>query len=157
MTWLRIDDKFARHPKITRLQRGDRWTWVELLCYCAEYETDGFVPDSVSEVVPKVTGSFLNRCCTLHLLDVTDEHEHATYRVHDWTEYNPKDPTKAERQARWRRRQRNGRVDGGVDGGVDADVDGRVDDDITLPVDAAVDPPARAGARVPSPSPTPSP
>ncbi len=141
MPWLRLDDKFVRHPKITRLVRNDRWTWLEVLCYCAEYKTEGFIPDTIREVVPKATGPFLERCHQLALLDLA-EHEHATYCVHDWSEYNPKDPTKAERQARWRSKK--------IDGAVDTRVDGAVDSKETNGVDAAVDSPARARARVPS-------
>ena len=58
MTWLRIDDKFPRHPKVTRLMRGDRWTWLEVLCYCAEYKTEGYVPDSIQSSTATVSRSF---------------------------------------------------------------------------------------------------
>ena len=102
MSWLRLDDKFVRHPKITRLTRGDRWTWLEVLSYCCEYRTEGFIPETIREVVPKATGPFLNRCYELHLLDL----DGSDYRVHDWHEYNPKDPLKAERMARWRAKKR---------------------------------------------------
>jgi hypothetical protein len=84
MTWLRIDDKFTRHPKVTRLARSDRWTWLEVLCYCAEYHTGGYIQSSISEVVPKASQAFLNRCIDLHLLDVSGD----DYRVHDWLIYN---------------------------------------------------------------------
>lgn len=132
MSWLRLDDKFVRHPKITRLARNDRWTWLEVLSYCSEYKTAGFVPDTIREVVPKATAPFLERCYQLHLLDLTTGNEHATYRVHHWDDYNPKDPTKADRMARWRDRKRDGAVDTCVDSEVDAGGDGAVDENVRL-------------------------
>lgn len=88
MSWLRLDDKFPRHPKITRLDRRDRWTWLEVLCYCAEYHTDGYIPDTIREAVPKATDQFLERCYELDLLDVSDAAPDGKYRVHDWQIYN---------------------------------------------------------------------
>lgn len=84
MSWLRLDDGFAQHPKIARLPRGDRWTWLEVLLYCARYKTAGVVPASIGEVLPKATRSFLGRCSDLGLLDSGE----GGYVVHDWAIYN---------------------------------------------------------------------
>jgi hypothetical protein len=142
MSWLKLDDRFAQHPKLTQLSRSDRWTWVEILCYCARYETDGFVPETLKEAVPKASADYLNRAYELGLLDLTSDGEESLFRIHDWTVYNPRDPLKSERQARWRRRKRDGDVDAPVDGGVDVSGD--------APVDADVDTPRAARARGPS-------
>lgn len=106
MSWLRIDDGFSRHPKVTALTYKDRWVWMGVLCYCARYETDGWLPANIREHEPGATDRFLQRCDELGLLD--DEPD--GWRVHDWKTYGPKDPTAAERQAAWRKRKRNGRV-----------------------------------------------
>lgn len=106
MSWLRIDDGFSRHPKVTALTFKERWVWMDLLCYCARYQTDGWLPENIREHVAGSTDKFLHRCHSLELLD--DETE--GWRIHDWSTYAPKDPTAAERQAAWRRRKRNGRV-----------------------------------------------
>ncbi len=98
MSWLRIDDGFAAHPKVTALNLRDRWTWMAVLCYCARYRTDGWLPPNIGEHIGGARNGFVKRCAALDLLD-----EHAgEYRVHDWENYAPKDPTSAERQARWR-------------------------------------------------------
>lgn len=107
MAWLRIDDGFAQHPKVVRLSPKDRWTWLEILCYCARYRTKGVVPAAISQVVRGASESFLENCHTLGLIDSGGGGEN---RVHDWDAYNPKDPTSAERQARYRNAHRNGEV-----------------------------------------------
>jgi hypothetical protein len=103
LPWLRLDDGFAQHPKVSRLTRGDRWTWLEILLYCARYRTGGNLPASIAEVVPKATPPFLGRCYEIHLLDVRADGEEG-YVVHDWETYNPKDPTGADRVRRYRDR-----------------------------------------------------
>lgn len=148
MSWLRVDDKLVRHPKITKLSRADRWTWLEVLSYCAEYATEGHVSDSIRVAVPHAKSIFLARCHTLGLLDLND----VGYVVHNWAKYNPKDPGKAARQARYRDKLAaggNSENDGENDGGVDASVDGGVDGTVDALVDAS-----RVGARArPVPSP----
>ena len=101
MTWLRIDDGFDRHPKVTALPRGERWTWIGLLCYSARYKTDGYLPVNVAEHVKGASPRFIIRLVELGLLDVPN----GDLRIHDWERYCPKDPTKTERQAKWRRKK----------------------------------------------------
>lgn len=84
MSWLRIDDGFTEHHKIVALKRGDRWTWVELLTYCARQNDGGRVPNGISDVLRWITPTFLARCLQLGLLEVDD----GGYRVHDWDDYN---------------------------------------------------------------------
>lgn len=119
MAWLRIDDGFAAHPKVTALNHRDRWTWVAILCYCARYGTDGWLPENISEHVSGAKNGFISRCVQLGLIDEND----GEYRVHDWQHYGPKDPTKADRQAKWRRQKQQPQprdVDAHVDALVDA-------------------------------------
>jgi len=147
MAWLRIDDGFAQHPKIVQLSAKDRWTWLELLCYCARYRTEGHVPEAISEVVRGATPALLERCVSLRLLEVSTGRN--GYEIHDWADFNPKDPTKAARQARWRHNKDSAAP---VDADVDADVDAST---------VYRDGPSRAGSRarsrpVPSPSTTPT-
>lgn len=88
MSWLRLDDGFAQHPKIVALTPRDRWTWLELLCYCARYRTDGRVPAGIADVVRGATTGFLQRCGQLRLLDA-DPASEGGFLVHDWLDYNP--------------------------------------------------------------------
>ena len=134
MSWLRIDDGFPQHPKLVRLSRPDRWTWLEILAYCARYRTSGEVPISVGEAVKYASPAFLNRCFELHLLDHS-EHGTEDYHVHDWESYNPKDPTAADRMQRHRNRNAKRNDDR--------------NDAVTETVTRA-----QAAARIPSPSPS---
>ena len=116
MAWLRIDDRFATHPKIASLNDREFRVWVRVLCYCAAYRTDGKVTaEACGEI--KGLGSrdrrgnvtverhALSRYVTLGLLKKAPKID--AWIVNDWHEYNPKDPTAAERQRR--RRAKNGR------------------------------------------------
>jgi len=48
MPWLRIDDGFTEHRKLLMLKRHDRWTWMEIMTYCARQNDGGHVPAGIS-------------------------------------------------------------------------------------------------------------
>lgn len=107
MAWLRIDDGFAEHPKLIALgSPADRWTWLELLVYCARRRTRGQVPSGVHDVLRRATPGFLERCHMVGLLDKDED----GYAVHDWETYNPSDSAAADRMRR--RRYMEPRVSG---------------------------------------------
>jgi hypothetical protein len=41
MTWVRLDDNFPDHPKIERLSNEAYRLFVDALCHCGRYRTDG--------------------------------------------------------------------------------------------------------------------
>jgi hypothetical protein len=100
VSWLRIDDAFPQHPKLVGLARSDRWTWLEVLAYCARYRTEGKVPPGVHEAVPAATAKTLQKYVQAGLLD----EDETGLRVHDWSDFNPKDPGAADRMKRVRER-----------------------------------------------------
>lgn len=134
MAWLRVDDGMCEHRKVLSLPRKDRWTWMELLTYVARQNNGGHVPDGICDVLRWVTPAFLETCLEAGLLD----RDEGGYAVHDWDDYNQKDPSAAERMRRYRERKRDDCVTGSV----------------TEPVTDDVTPPARARARGPSPTPS---
>jgi len=85
MTWLRIDDGFANHPKVLALKTpARRWVFLEILCYTSRYRSP-HVPDEISHVIPAATQALLAELETIGLL----ERDHAgRRRVHDWEVYN---------------------------------------------------------------------
>ena len=49
MSWVKIDDQFADHPKIKQVGAIGLAIQVAALCYCAKYLTDGFLSFSVAD------------------------------------------------------------------------------------------------------------
>lgn len=47
--WVKISLDLPRHPKMMVMSVPARWLFVELLCYCSEYMTDGVVPEVVAK------------------------------------------------------------------------------------------------------------
>lgn len=60
MTWIKLDDKCPRHPKVAGLtDRSFRW-WVHALCYASEFLTDGLLPAAFLRTVPpRVRGELM--------------------------------------------------------------------------------------------------
>jgi hypothetical protein len=100
VTWLRIDDGFASHPKIASLTDRQLRVWIRTLCYCAR-QKDPTVDRVVRAEVPGLTTIVVKRLLDLGLLDAVGD----SAEVHDWHKYLPKDGTAAERMAAWRARK----------------------------------------------------
>lgn len=99
MSWLRIDDRFASHPKVAQLTDREFRVWMRLLCFCATYQDPSVDKVALSEV-PGLSTIMVTRFGTLGLLDVVGD----SFEIHDWKNYQPKDMTGADRQAKWRSR-----------------------------------------------------
>lgn len=86
MTWTKVDDSFADHPKVMALGR-DRIVgvglWTAAACYCARHLTDGFVPSATAESFGH--GRVWGRLVEVGLVDRVS----GGYQLHDWLEYNP--------------------------------------------------------------------
>lgn len=101
MSWLRIDDGFASHPKLAGLTDLQHRIWIRTLCYCAKYNSPELTDERLGEIPGfdgGVTGRLMRVFLGARLVDCLDGH----YLVHDWDEYQPKDSTGAERQRRYR-------------------------------------------------------
>lgn len=64
--WVKISLDLPRHPKMMVVSVPARWLFVELLCYCSEYMTDGVVPEVVakrlaSNIVSDTLSNLLNK------------------------------------------------------------------------------------------------
>lgn len=105
MTWLRIDDGFASHPKLAQLSDKEFRVWCRTLCFCARYQDPSVDAVALNEI-PGLTKAMIAKFADLGLLDGSAQHR----EIHDWSSYQPKDATGAERQARWR--ARNGSSNG---------------------------------------------
>lgn len=102
--WVRLDDRFPRHPKIVGLSDRAFRAHVEAMCYCGSHETDGWIPTAA--VRP-------GRAPVAELLDAGLWSKDGTgYRIHDWLDYNPsaadlreQRDAAADRKRRWRERR----------------------------------------------------
>lgn len=87
MAWLKLDDRFAHHPKV--LAAGPMAAWLHIcgLSYCSEYLTDGYIPDGALPILAAVDApaQLAERLVEVGLWERAD----GGYRVHDYLEYNP--------------------------------------------------------------------
>lgn len=83
MTWIKLDDSFADHPKVGRLSDPSFRLHIAAMCYCGRFETDGKIPKNL----PLLAGQ-KKRAAELVAAglweDVPD-----LYAIHDWLLYNP--------------------------------------------------------------------
>ena len=100
MSWVRIDDGFTGNAKIIQLTDREFRIWMRLLCHCSRTR-DPSVDRSALNEVAGMSKALIVRFRTLGLLDPVGE----AFEVHDWPQYQPKDATSAERQAKWRARK----------------------------------------------------
>lgn len=84
MSWLRLDDKFARHPKVAALSDREFRTHIETMCWCADYDTEGVISDGAFAAVKHLDEKTAKRFVKL---GIWDEHE-GVRSVHDWKVYN---------------------------------------------------------------------
>lgn len=110
MVWLKLDDKFPDHPKVTEAGPLAAWLHVCGMAFCSRYLTDGFIPArQVSRLADLDNADDLVK--TLVRVGLWEEAD-GGFRVHDFLEYNPsaeqvkrKRAAAAKRQADWRARQ----------------------------------------------------
>jgi hypothetical protein len=105
MPWVRIDEEFARHPKVMAAGPLGMAMQVAALCYCNQYLTDGFVPRSVVAGLLDFQGLGMrmwqgdlmgggeDATWQLVVEDLLAAHlwveEKGGYRIHDYHDYQP--------------------------------------------------------------------
>lgn len=117
MTWLRLDDGFAAHPKVAHLSPHAFKLHVSALCYCAQFLTDGFVPTARP-------GLLMEGYRPAQVTELVDaglwEPAEGGYWLHDYLKYNPsREKVEAEREAarnRQLKHRRNGVTNAVTDG-----------------------------------------
>lgn len=83
MVWTKLDDNFPDHPKIAELSNSAYRLFVDTLCYCGKYLTDG----QISEMIANRYGATDDARSLLvaNLWEKTD----TGYRVLDYLDYQP--------------------------------------------------------------------
>ena len=51
MTWVRIDENFAQHPKVVKAGPLGMAMQIAALCYCNRHLTDGFIPKQIASTL----------------------------------------------------------------------------------------------------------
>jgi hypothetical protein len=121
--WVRLDEEFARHPKVLAAGPLGMAMQVAALCYCNTYLTDGFVPRSVvpgllhlddldAEMLPGIGPDVGWKHVLKRVLDACLwEEVPGGYRIHDFHEYQPsKEQVLAEREQKKLAGQKGGRA-----------------------------------------------
>lgn len=122
MAWLRIDDSSVINSKLGRLTDREYRALAALWSYCARAGNGGrftlsdldfciyFSTKNSEKRTTKQQKTLTKELKTFietGLIDVVDE-VGDTFQVHDWHEYQPQDPTAAERMRRYRKKQQEG-------------------------------------------------
>jgi len=119
MTWVRLDEQFAQHPKTLQAGPLGLAMQVAALCYCNLYLTDGYVPAATAATLLRFDN-----------IDVLDENGQATrmswqhvvgalvdaglwitvpggWEIHDFNQYQPtREQVLADREASRQRQQK---------------------------------------------------
>lgn len=100
MSWARIDDSFTEHPKVLALTDREFRVHMRAICYAARFRTNGVIPTS-SLPAMGATEKVKRRLLQLGLW----ENGGSELLIHDFEDYNPRDPTGALRKRRERQKK----------------------------------------------------
>jgi hypothetical protein len=111
VTWIKIDDTLPNNPKILPLSDGAFRLYIEALCYCNQYLTDGFLADAVllRLDINNNRKELVEACLWIECLDgmqINDYTEHQTAK----SEVEKKREQNKERSSRYRSRVTNAEV-----------------------------------------------
>ena len=85
MTWFRVDDKFAFHPKAVRAGNEAVGVWVRLGAWSSDQMTDGEIPTDIAMVIANGKQDVLDQLVTARLLVPVE----GGYQMHDFLDWNP--------------------------------------------------------------------
>lgn len=108
MSWLKIDDKFARHPKVMQLSHIAFRLHVAALCNCADMLTDGRVTERDVRMLCPVIGAptwkrYVNELISTGLWTVQAH----GWSINDYLDYNPSSIKVKEQRERHAAQQRD--------------------------------------------------
>ena len=102
MTWVKLDDGFADHPKIERLSADAFRAFVHSLCYSSRHLTDGHIPDAALQRIARRSAVRELEGCGLW------ERNGDGIVIHDYLEFQPSSAQIRQRRAADSARKRNG-------------------------------------------------
>lgn len=104
MTWFKVDDNFAFHPKVMEAGNAAVGLWVRCGAWSMSHLTDGFVPLEMIKIF-KGKKSDADRLVQAGLWIAEED----GYRFHDWGQYQPTRESVQETRAAWAERQKRAR------------------------------------------------
>jgi len=149
MSWLKIDDQIATHPKILKAGPSASWLWICSIAYSSNHFTDGFISDAALGHlgIPK---HVLKQLVSRLLKQALWERVKGGFQVHDYLQHNP---SAVERRQGLAAKQKAGQIGGhrswqlrhktGVKGpkhAAEADVKQPAEADVKQPAEPRSDP-----------------
>jgi hypothetical protein len=105
MSWFRVDDTLAAHPKTRRAGLAAMGLWTVAGSWSSQQLTEGFIPEWFVATWPQ--GKTLARRLVLaELWDEAKDGDERGWLFHDWTDANPTAEKEKERRRKARDRQR---------------------------------------------------
>ena len=96
MTWFKVDDKMATHPKFVACDLAARGLWVTMGCWSSDHLTDGLIPHAAAALFDRDGDATAQLVLSGLWLEVD-----GGYQFHDWHEYQPTaKAAKAKKKAR---------------------------------------------------------
>lgn len=83
MTWVKLDDSFADHPKVRAMSDKALRSHLAALCYAARFRTDGHVPDVIVRGLAHARTR--NELVTVGVWDAAPD----GIWIHDYLEFQP--------------------------------------------------------------------
>lgn len=100
MPWVKMDDRFWSHPKVTRAGNESAGIFARCLSYCGSHLTDGRVP---MDVALFIAGS-REKVEAVVDADLLEQLPSGDLYVRDYADYNPlREQVEAERESRRQR------------------------------------------------------
>lgn len=113
MSWVKLDDRFAGHPKVRKAWKRSRASiglYVMAVTYCAQHETDGVVDlDWADDMLPqaKERDAAIEALVTAGLMHRLDDER---LEIHDYLEHNEsREQAEARREKDRERKARGGK------------------------------------------------
>lgn len=105
MSWLRLDDEFALHPKVAGLTDRAFRAHIKGMLYCARFETDGRIPrNAIRELAIRPTSAKELSEAGLW------KDRNGSYLINDYLIYNPSHKELEAKRAEWKERQAKSRA-----------------------------------------------
>jgi hypothetical protein len=105
MSWFRVDDTLAAHPKTRRAGLAAMGLWTVSGSWSSQQLTEGFVPEWFVATWPQGK-KLAQQLVVAGYWDPAKQDDEQGWQFHDWTDANPTAEKEKERRRKARERQR---------------------------------------------------